>query len=62
MSRGMKRRPTRPGQKAEMFWIDTRPTKIETGNTQKMVKALGVKSMSRYVQYEQEVVLTKHRD
>lgn len=31
---------TRPGQKAEMFWMDTNPTKIDTGNSHRIVKAL----------------------
>ena len=33
-------RLTRFGQKAEMFWMETRPTKRDVGKTQKMVKAL----------------------
>lgn len=31
---------TKLGQKAEMFWMETRPTKSDIGKTQKMVKAL----------------------
>ena len=31
---------TKLGQKAEMFWMETRPTKSEIGKTQKMVEAL----------------------
>ena len=31
---------TKAGQKAEIFWMETRPTKSDMGKTQKMVKAL----------------------
>ena len=33
-------RRTKVGKKAEIFWMETRPTKSEIGKTQKMVKAL----------------------
>jgi len=33
-------RLTKLGQKAEIFWMETRPTKSEIGKTQKIVKAL----------------------
>jgi len=33
-------RRTKLGQKAEIFWMETRPTNREIGKTQKMVKAL----------------------
>jgi hypothetical protein len=33
---------TRLGQNLLIFWIDTRPTSSETGNSQKRVKALNV--------------------
>ena len=38
MPRGDRR--TKVGQKAEMFWMETRPTKSDIGKTQKMVEAL----------------------
>ena len=31
---------TKLGQKAEIFWMETRPTKSEIGKTQKIVEAL----------------------
>lgn len=33
---------TKPGQKALMFWIETRPTNKEVGKTHRIVKALNM--------------------
>lgn len=52
---------TKLGQKAEMFWMETRPTRSEIGKTQKIVEALW-KIMVKAGYCVEPESRTRHRD